>query len=423
MPTTPTYVSPFTGTVVTPTDVSYYSLAMSTNQELFWPSSVNGEQVPAARIIDAVASVTGLTITFPQANQGSVGADILIRNLGLYPITILNFDGGASVPVNPGIAIYFYLSDNSTTAGVWQNVTFGAGTSSADAASLAGAGLTALNGKLAVSANVVDVTTNPVINNNSRSSTYNWNGGVGTFNLPDTATLSNGWYISFRNNGTGALSITPIYPQQINTTATITAYPGDSGYIIYDSNSGNYITTGFATPTDIVFTAATYDVDSIVGNTFSLVSYAPIIQTYVAQSGTRTQSLLVTLPAITQLYILVNNTNQSGYTINFQNEGSLQAPYSLQVNSVVILLSDGTNLYPLTESTTGVFLAADGSAAAPSYSFNADTSTGMYLQGSGILGLSANGDEIIDIDNSNTLDPIVTINATLNAEIITGGAF
>jgi hypothetical protein len=47
----------------------------------------------------------------------------------------------------------------------------------------------------------------------------------------------------------------------------------------------------------------------------------------------------------------------------------------------------------------------------------------MYLPGSGILGLAANGDEIVNIDNTNTLDPQVTINATLNADLISGGTF
>lgn len=421
--TTPTYVSPFTGTVVTPTDVSYYALTMSADTALFWPSSVNGTQTPAARIIDCVASTTGLTITLPQANQGTLGADILFRNLGSNAILVEDFTGGNSVTIPVGMALYFYLTDNTTTAGVWGNVTFGAGTSMADAAALAGAGLTVIGGRLATTANVIDLTVSPTITDATRASTLNWNGGVGTFNLPDTATLSTGWYVSFRNNGTGALNITPVYPQQINTQATIVAYPGDSGYIVYDANTGNYITTGFATPTDIVFTAATYDVDTIPTNTFSLVSYAPIIQTYVAISGTRTQSLLVKLPAITQLYILVNNTNQPGYTINFQNEGSLSAPFVLQSDAVVILLSDGTDLYPLTQATTGVFLASDGSAAAPAYSFTSDTSSGMYLAAAGILGLAANGDNMLYIDNSNTLLPKVTVNATLVAQLIAGGTY
>ena len=39
--TTPVYTSPFTGTVVTPTDVSYSSLTFSVNTPLFWPAIVN----------------------------------------------------------------------------------------------------------------------------------------------------------------------------------------------------------------------------------------------------------------------------------------------------------------------------------------------------------------------------------------------
>jgi hypothetical protein len=47
----------------------------------------------------------------------------------------------------------------------------------------------------------------------------------------------------------------------------------------------------------------------------------------------------------------------------------------------------------------------------------------MYLPGAGILGLSANGDELINIDNSNVLQPKVTVNAELSATLISGGTF
>jgi len=66
--TTPVYTSPFTGTVVTPTDVSYDALAFSTDQTLFWPSTVSGTEVVAARIIDCVASTVGLSIALPAAS-------------------------------------------------------------------------------------------------------------------------------------------------------------------------------------------------------------------------------------------------------------------------------------------------------------------------------------------------------------------
>lgn len=420
---TPVYTSPFTGTVVTPTDVSYYALSFSSNQQLYWPSTVNSSQVPAARIIDCVASSSGLSIALPAGNQGTVGADILFRNLGGQAFTVTDVNGGSSFTVPVGISKYVYLSDNTTEAGTWQNVTFAAGTSVADAATLQGAGLTTVNGKLATTENIVNVTASPTINDSSRAATFVWNGGAGSFTLPSTFGLSTGWYIGFRNSGTGTLTISPTSPALINGQGNIQVNPGDSGFIFYDVSTLGFITVGLTAPATSAFTAETFDVDAIVGNTLSLVSYAAIIQTYIAQSGTRTATLAVTLPAITQIYVLVNNTGETGYDITFQITGSSQPPLTLSTGAVATVLSDGQNLYSLTQSSSGLFYAADGSAAAPSFSFNNDTTTGLYLAGTGVLGITANGNEIIDVDGSNTLQPLVTVNATLNAQLISGGSF
>jgi hypothetical protein len=422
--TTPIYTSPFTGTIVTPTDVSYLALPFNSNTALFWPSTVNGSETPAARIIDCVASTSGLVISLPEGNQGTLGADILFRNLGGFAFTITDFSGGNSVSVPVGISKYFYLVNNSTTAGTWNNVTFAAGTSYADAATLAGAGLTTVNGQLATTQNVIDTSITPTINDASRASTFVWDAGAGTFTLPKASSLSTGWFIGFRNNGTGTLAITPTSPDLLNGQTSVNANPGDSGFIMLSSGDSGFITVGLANPNITSFTAATYDVDSIPGNTFNLVNYAPIIQTYVAQSGTRTTTLAVTLPAITQLYVIANSTNQTGYNITFQNQGSSQPPFVLSAGEVVTLLSDGENLYPLTQSTTNLFYAANGSVSLPAFSFTADTTTGMYLGSPGILGLSANGEKIVNISNTNLSVPaIVTINGTLFAGLISGGTF
>lgn len=419
-----TFTSPFTGTVVTPTDVSYYALSFSSNTQLYWPTVVNPTQVPAARIIDCVASANGLSIFLPDATQGAVGTDILFRNLGAFSFVIKDAAGAESITLPAGQAEYLYLTNNNSIGGTWGSIAFGASTSYANAAALQGAGLTTVSGKLATTQNPIDFSTsNPTINDNSRAATFVWTNGAGTMTLPATSGLSSGWYIGFRNSGTGTLTINPTSPDLLNGQTTITANPGDSGFIFYDPISNGFITIGLTPPANVTFTAATYDVDSIVGNTFSLVSYAPIIQTYVAQSGTRTQTLAVTLPAITQIYILVNNTNQTGYNITFQNQGSSQPPLVLAAGAVATVLSDGTNLYPLTTSSTGIFYAVNGSASLPSFSFNNDTHTGMYLDGTSILGLSANSTEIVKIDNSNTSAPLVTINAQVNAQLISGGTF
>jgi hypothetical protein len=288
---------------------------------------------------------------------------------------------------------------------------------------LQGAGLTTVNGQLATTQNIVNVTSTPVINDASRAATFVWNGGAGTFTLPSTFNLSTGWYIGFRNAGTGTLTVNPTSPALINGQQNILVNPGDSGFIFYDVSTLGFITVGLTAPATTAFTAETFDVDAIVGNTLSLVSYAAIIQTYIAQSGTRTATLAVTLPAITQIYVLVNNTGETGYDVTFQITGSSQPPLTLSTGAVATVLSDGQNLYSLTQSSSGLFYAADGSAAAPSFSFNNDTQTGLYLAGSGILGITANGTEIIDVDGSNLLQPLVTVHATLNAQLISGGTF
>jgi hypothetical protein len=265
----PTYTSPFTGTVVQPTDVSYYALTTSlftADVDLYWPAVVNPTQVPAARIIDASANSAGLTIVLPQADQGAVGTDILIRNKGSYTFIVTDFAGGQSVSIAAGVSKYFYLTGNSTAAGVWSNVTFGTGTSAADAASLQGAGLTTIDGLLATTQNIIQVSSAPTLVDASRAATYVWTGGTGTINLPNYSTLSDGWYVGFRNGGTGTLNFTPVSPSTLNGQSTITTNPGDSGFIVYQASSRNFFTIGLAAPSNVTFTSATYDVDSIIGS-------------------------------------------------------------------------------------------------------------------------------------------------------------
>jgi hypothetical protein len=47
----------------------------------------------------------------------------------------------------------------------------------------------------------------------------------------------------------------------------------------------------------------------------------------------------------------------------------------------------------------------------------------MYLVGTGVLGIAANGNNMITIDDTNPASPKVTVNATLTAQLINGGTF
>ena len=422
----PTYVSPFTGDVVQPTDVSYYSLSFSTDQELVWPNyAVPGATtVAAARVMDCVASTTGLTITLPVGNQGAVGTDILFRNKGSNAFIVQDQSGDQSVVIAVGGARYFYLTDNSTVDGVWSNVEFGAGTSIADAASLVGNGLTNQAGRLETSTSVFEVSSAPTFDEESRAKAYVWTSGAGTFTLPDPTTLEPGWFILIRNNGTGALTIDPYSTQTIDGNTSIIFYPSDSATIVFDDTTGNYFTVGYARQSTVAYTAATYDVDSIPGSTLSLVSFAPTILTYVAFSGTRTTDLTVELPAITQLYVVNNNTGSSAYDLIFQVTGSLSTPLTIANGVTALVLSDGATLSILASQTVaGNYLANDGSEAAPSYAFTSDTSSGMYLIGNHHLGLTANGTKMLDLNASNLSDLQLSTDAQFNAALIAGGSF
>ena len=419
-----TYTSPFTGNVITPTDVSYYALQFSVNQQLVWPEVVNPGEPPAARIIDAVAANPNLVVFLPPANQGSVGSDILIRNLGANPFTVVDAGGIETVAVEVGKAVYFYLTENSTPAGDWGNIAFGVGTSYADASTLAGYGLTTQNGKLCVSQNVVAITAPPVIDDTSRANMYLWNGGAANVILPSTAELTPGWFIGFRNNGTGAVTCSAPSPITINGLAKITVNPGESGYMLYQPETASYFTIGLTVPTNVVFTSATFDVDAIPGNALNLTSYSPIIQTYESTTGFRTQTLLVTMPAITQLYILSNNTTTSAYDVTFQIEGSSQRPLIVPPGNQIIVLSDGNFLYPIIQSSSSQYDGVPGSSVAPSFSFLNDNTTGMFLPGSGILGFTAAGKQIMSLDYTNPLDPKVITPASFTAlGGISGGQF
>lgn len=421
-----TFVSPFTGDVVQPTDVSYDSLNFSTNQVLVWPNyAVPGAStIAAARIIDCVATVPGLKIILPAGNQGSVGSDILFRNKGSIPFVVEDISGDQSVNIAVGGSRYFYLIDNSTEDGVYSNVEFGAGTSIADAASLVGSGLTNQAGRLETSTNVQEVSIAPTLDEESRAVAYVWTNGAGTFQLPDPTTLASGWFIMVRNGGTGTLLIEAPTGSLIDNITTATLYPQDSSIVVFDKTTDNFFTVGLTRPSILSYTAASYDVDNITGNTLDLITYAPTIQTFVAFSGTRTQNLEVILPAITQVYIISNDTGQSAYSISFQVTGSLQAPIPVSDGTSIILLSDGNSLSILSSrSAAGNFLANDGTVSSPSYSFTSDSSSGMFLNAIHRLGLACFGVNMLDIDARNLSDLRLSTPAKFNAALISGGSF
>lgn len=422
----PTYTSPFTGNVIQPTDVSYASVAFTGTLRLYWPQYANATQQVATRIMD-LSATSGAILVLPDATQASLGQDILIRNVGANPFTVQNYVGAGSFTVAPGSAAYVYLTTNVTQGGTWGVVAYGSATSYADAATLAGNSTSAILGKLEVSLVTSEYATVPSIDDTSRGNCFVWTGGAGTWTLPAVATLSEGWFILVRNNGTGALTLnTSAVGSTIDGLISITLPLGDSCFICVDRDptKQDFFTVGRARTNSLTFSSATYDVDTVSGSSLSLISNTPIIQRYTALSGTRTTSLTVTLPAVTQVYYLLNDTNQSSYNILFQVQGSSQTPYSLPNSTQAIVLSDGTNMYPLIQSNIGQLIVNRGTAASPAFTFFLDPSSGMYSPNNTQLGFSVGGQDILILDGSGGVGNFVsTVVGRLQASVISGGSY
>ena len=422
-----TYTSPFTGTAVQPTDVSFAAVNFGASVQLYWPAYVNAGQQVAARVMEFTATTTGLTVSLPDATQASLGQDILIRNTGSISFTVNRFGGGGSFTVAAGQSFYTYLTNNLTQAGTWALLQFGTGTSTADAATLAGNSTSAILGHLETALAANQYANPPTINEASRGTCMVWTGGVGTWTLPAVNTLGNGWFILVRNNGTGALTInTSSVSSTIDGLVNITLPLGDSCFICVnrDPTLQDFFTVGRARPNSLTFTSATYDVDNISGNALSLISNTPIIQRYTALAGSRTQSLLVTLPAVTQVYYLLNDTGQNGYAIEFQVQGSSQSPFFLYNATQAIVLSDGTNIYPLIQANIGQLVVNRGTAAAPAFTFTLDPVTGIYSPNNTQLGFSVGGVNIMTMDGTGGVGNFVTtVVGQLNAGLISGGAY
>ncbi len=380
-----TYSNPYTGQTINPSQVGYESLSISVDTILEWPINGNVSDV-VANIIEVTATTTGLELIMPPATQVSEGQSVLIRNIGTNPFTVVKSDLSTIVTIASGIAQYIYVTDNTTEAGGWSTVTFGAGTSSANAADLAGAGLTAISTTLNQAYNVSTLFSNYAILNTDRAKFLVWDGGAGTFTLPSAAVVGNNWFVMIRNGGTGILNIAPVGTDTIDG-AVSTQLQIDESFVVV-SDGTNWNTFGYGQSAEFFFTILA---KVVTGGTVTLsaAESANVIQEY---TGVLTSNCEVILPPTVQLYSLSNDTSGS-FTLTFKTGTLGASAVILPQGQTVIAICDGTNVYNAqTASVTGSNITlANGSAAAPSLNFLGDTTTGLYLAGTGNLGFALSG--------------------------------
>ena len=416
----PTYVSPFTGDVVQPTDVSYASYTLTTNLQLDWPSNTIPAENPAARIMDILPSGPGFNLSMPPANQVSVGQDALIRNIGADTFTVLDYDGNTIVAVLAGEAQYIYVTENPTTAGTWGVIAFGIGSSGADANALAGLGLMAISTTLNQSHPASTLSDGDTFAASDRAQTKIWDGGAATLYLPLASTVGNNWFTLFKNNGSGTATIYTQGTDLLNNAISKTFQPDEDAFIICDGT--NYITVGYGASSNFFFTALIKPVTG--GNVYLTTQEATsVIQEYV---GSLTSDVTVYYPPVVALYVISNQTTDNGYTLTITT--GLGTPVIVPPGNQVSVICDGYNFLNANTVQAGgtVITLLDGTEGSPSLSFLSETNTGLYRPAAGHLGISVLGTKAVDISGTDfdATDLNIQTTGTGNFESgISGGNF
>lgn len=385
------FVSPFTGDVIQPTDVSYRGFTIAANTTLDWPINGNATDNYAARIMNVTASAGSLTLRMPPANQVSVGEDSLVRNVGANTFTLADNDGNTIISIAAGESKYVYVTSNSTTAGTWGNIAFGVGSSSADAASLAGYGLKAVTTTLNSAINVNTFSTDYTAVAADRASTYVWTSGSGTLTLTSAVTLGDDWFVLVRNGGTGTLTIDAPGAELINGVSAIILQPADSCIVCCSGTA--FYTVGLGQSSQFNFSQLTKALSS--GTVVLTASEASnVIQKY---TGTLTENVTVQLPQTVQVYYITNQTDDGGldYSITFTTGVGGAFTATVPSGNQVILLCDSVNLYNASTIAAGasVISLTNGTASSPSLNFASQTNTGLYRIASSEIGFSVNGTE------------------------------
>lgn len=311
-----TFTEVFGGTTIYPSGVSYRAVPLSADQTLSWPVETATNANIVAQIMDVTPSLAALSIIMPPANEASVGETTLFFNAGSFAFTVKDNGGNTIVSIAPGLSYQVYLIGNSTVNGTWRSTQYAAGTSSATAGSLVGAGIKAINTTLNQSMGVTTLNANYTIGDADRSEAFLWAGGAGTLTLPSALAVGNDWFCHIRNSGTGAITLAPTASQLINGATSLAFNPGDSAIVICDGSG--FFTIGFGQSASFAFDYVSIDLTSqaspytLAGANLNRIAYS--------FGGTLTADMVIYIPATFQQYWLSNAT-VGGFSITVKVAG------------------------------------------------------------------------------------------------------
>lgn len=324
-----------------------------------------------------------IVITLPSAQQVSTGQSILIRNTGSFTFTLVDYDGNTILSLASGVAYYVYLTSNTTNAGTWATVTFGAGVSSANASTLAGYGLLPINSTLNQAYQVTNYYSSHTLDATNRAQFAVWSSGVGTITLPSASTVGNNWFVMIRNNGTGILTIVPSGTNTIDNNNSVQLQLAES-FVVVSNGSTGYNTFGYGQSATFVFTQLSA---VVTGGTLTetVVQAANIIQEF---TGALTSNQIVVLPSTVQFYTVTNSTT-GPYSFTLKTSAVGGATVIVPQSSTMSVVCDGTNVFNASSAASSTITAltlGNGNLSVPSLKFVGDLNSGLFLPATGQMG-------------------------------------
>ena len=355
----PSYTDVFGGANIYPSEISYSSVALTASIVLSWPEETSTNVNLATRIMDVTPSAINFNITLPDATKSGTGNTILFNNKGSHTFTVLNAGGVQVGTIDAGELWQVYLTDNTTTNGVWQLLQYGATTSSANASALAGTGIVAVGTVLSQSVPITAFNSNYTTGATDRARMFNWTGAGGVLTLPDPTVVGNNWFIYLRNSGSGQVAVTPTGSVQIDGTAPLAFQPGESSIIASDGT--NFYTIGFGQASTFAFD---YTVIDVAGSGDYTLSGAQLNRVAYRFTGILTGARNIIIPATVQQYWIDNRTT-GAYTFKVKVSGTTGVV--LTTNERGIYYCDGSELLDADTATIATPLAiADGGTGATS---------------------------------------------------------
>ena len=353
------YNSVFGGLTIYPSQLTYFQFTLDTTDVVLeWTLDRNAPVYPAANIIDVDCTVSGLKVYLPAANLASTGQAILFNNVGTATFTVVDSAGNTICAPASGKLWQVYVSDNTTAAGVWHQLEYGVGVSSATAGALAGLGLRAIATTLNTAVPVVNFNSDFAVGTAARASLYVWSGGSGTLTLPSPATVGSDWFMSVRNQGTGNLLIDPAGGNLIDGNASKNISPTNSCFIVCDGTQ--YFTIGYGQNVNFGFNYTAINLNGLSGlYTLSTAEQNRIsYRFYGALAG----NIDIIVPPTVQQY-WVNNETTNAYTLEVKTSGGLGVV--VPQGSAAILYCDGTDVINASTAalSTPILISQGGTGA------------------------------------------------------------